>query len=220
MTRNETLQVLSILRAAYPTFYGKFQKHELENIVALWTEMFENDDFGIVKYALKELIATHTDFPPDIAALKGKMKEIVAAATNKPAPSDLWAILKNTVEDGWYGSTAHAQRQFDKLPTVLKRFVGSPATLVEYSQMSADIFNSVIHSQFLRQIDILQEREEYAQTIPAGVKRLINAVYTPLGERNEDGLLTDGAFNKKRDEIIAQLDAMKGKDEDEDEQSR
>ena len=214
MTHEETLSTLSLLRASYPAFYSKLTKRDLDGIVSLWIDMFADDDVNIVKYALKELIATHTGYPPDIAALKSKMKEIVAAATNKPAPSDLWAILKNTVEDGWYGSTAHAQRQFDKLPTVLKRFVGSPATLVEYSQMSADIFNSVIHSQFLRQIDILQEREEYAQTIPAGVKRLINAVYTPLGERNEDGLLTDGAFNKKRDEIIAQLDAMKGEDDE------
>ena len=84
MTRGETLQILSLLRASYPAFYSKFGKQELENIVSLWTEMFEDDDFRIVKYALKDLIATHTGYPPDIAALKNKIKEICSASLNEP----------------------------------------------------------------------------------------------------------------------------------------
>ena len=205
MTKTETVQVLSILRASYPAFYSKLTKRELEGIVDIWSEMFIDDDLNVVKYALKELIATHTGYPPDIAALKGKIREITHAARNTPTSVDLWAMLKNAVGTGWYGSQEHASKEFDKLPTVLKRFVGSPTTLVEYSQMSADIFNTVVHGQFLKQIEILQMREEYSQRLPEGIRKCIWSFSMPSDENRQ---LTEGEVNERRNRILNELERI------------
>ena len=169
MTRGETLQILSLLRASYPAFYSKFGKQELENIVSLWTEMFEDDDFRIVKYALKDLIATHTGYPPDIAALKNKIKEICSASLNEPTDEELWIRLKKAIGNGLYG----AKQEFDKLPPVLQRYCGSPATLRELAVVSEDVLNTVNHGQFLKQIKIIKDREEYAAKLPDEVKMLV-----------------------------------------------
>lgn len=206
MTKTETVQVLSILRASYPAFYSKLTKRELEGIVDIWSEMFADEDVNVVKYALKELIATHTGFPPDIAALKGKIRELTRVASNSPTPNDLWVMLKNIVEDGWYGSQAHASRQFEKLPPILKRFVGSPSTLVEYSQISADVFNTVIHGQFLKQIEILEKREECSQRLPEELKEYISRLYKPIDGNRQ---LTEGEVNDRRNRILDQIDGLK-----------
>lgn len=203
MTQEETLSILSILRASYPAFYSKLTKRDLEGIVSVWTEMFETDDVNLVKFALKELIETHTGFPPDIAALKGKMREITQAAIDKPTPEDLWLKLKTAAENGYYG----AREEFEKLPPVLKRYVGSPATLKEYSMMSADTFNTVVHGQFLKQIKIIEDRQEFSEKLPEGVKQYIKALNKPIPEENK--LLSDEEFDKRRQEILAQLEDNK-----------
>lgn len=203
MTQEETVSILSILRASYPAFYSKLAKRDLEGIVSVWTEMFEDDDVKLVKFALKELIETHTGFPPDIAALKGKMREIMQASSNKPTPEDLWLKLKTAAENGYYG----AREEFEKLPPVLKRYVGSPATLKEYSMMSADTFNTVVHGQFLKQIKIIEERQEFAERLPEGVKQYINSLGKPMP--TEDRLLTEEEFEKKRNAILDQLEGRK-----------
>lgn len=203
MTREETIQILALLRAAYPSFYSKFQKRDLESIAALWSEMFAEDDFGVTKYALKELITTHTGYPPDIAALKAKIAEVTQAATDKPTHEELWLMLKRAASNGYY----NARAEFDKLPPVLKRYVGSPATLREYAMIDADTFNTVNHGQFLKQIKVIEQREEYAQKMPDNVKMLIASVYAPLEAPKQ---LDDGEVNDKRNKLLDSLDRMKG----------
>lgn len=203
MTKQETTQILALLNAAYPAFYSKMSRMEIDGVVALWAEMFVDDDFGLVKYALKELIATHTGYPPDIAALKTKIAEVTQAATDKPTHEELWQKLKAAASNGYY----NARAEFEKLPPVLKRYVGSPATLREYAMIDADTFNTVNHGQFLKQIKVIEDREEYAQKMPDNVKMLIASVYQPLEAPKQ---LDDGEVNERRNKLIDSLDKMKG----------
>lgn len=200
MTKQETTQILALLNAAYPAFYSKMSRMEIDGVIALWAEMFVDDDFGLVKYALKELIATHTGYPPDIAALKSKIAEITQAATDKPTHEELWQMLKAAASNGFYG----AAQEFEKLPPVLKRYVGSPATLREYAMIDADTFNTVNHGQFLKQIKVIEDREEYASRMPEDVKLLIASVTKPLEAPKQ---LTEGEVNDRRNRL---LDKMKG----------
>lgn len=203
MNKQETTQILALLNAAYPAFYSKMSRMEIDGVIALWAEMFVDDDFGLVKYALKELIATHTGYPPDIAALKTKIAEVTQAATDKPTHEELWQKLKAAASNGYY----NARAEFEKLPPVLKRYVGSPATLREYAMIDADTFNTVNHGQFLKQIKVIEDREEYAQKMPDNVKMLIASVYQPLEAPKQ---LDDGEVNDKRNKLLDSLDRMKG----------
>lgn len=203
MNKQETTQILALLNAAYPAFYSKMSRMEIDGVIALWAEMFADDDFGLVKYALKELIATHTGYPPDIAALKTKIAEVTQAATDKPTHEELWQKLKAAASNGYY----NARAEFEKLPPVLKRYVGSPATLREYAMIDADTFNTVNHGQFLKQIKVIEDREEYAQKMPDNVKMLIASVYQPLEAPKQ---LDDGEVNERRNKLLDSLDKMKG----------
>ena len=76
MNRMETAQVLSVLKAAYPTFYRGMGKADLEQILSLWTDMFQEDDPRIVAGAVKAFIATDSKgFPPVIGTIKEKVRQ-------------------------------------------------------------------------------------------------------------------------------------------------
>ncbi len=65
MTREETIKVLAVLKAAYPSFYKDMRRDEGESVVALWCDLFVDDDYQLVAGAVKALIATETSgYPP------------------------------------------------------------------------------------------------------------------------------------------------------------
>ena len=76
MDRDETIKILSILRAAYPNAYRDLGKTDLEGIVGLWTTMFRDNLYADVSEAVTDFIASDTKgFPPPIGAIKERVKE-------------------------------------------------------------------------------------------------------------------------------------------------
>lgn len=77
MTRGDTIQILSIIKKAYPMFYKYADKKEAENIADLWHIMFEHDETLSVLDAVRFYIATDVkECPPTIGQIKAKMWEI------------------------------------------------------------------------------------------------------------------------------------------------
>lgn len=171
MTKEETGLVLKILRVAYPTFYTKMGGNYYADLVELWTTMFAEDDAAVVTAAVKDLILTHRGFPPEIADVKTRMREIVAAAEGKQTDEELWIILREAIADGQYG----AKEQYEKLPPVLKRYCGSPSKLRDLSMTDYGTLDTVVHGQFLKTIPKLREREEFEKRLDPDMKRYIEA---------------------------------------------
>lgn len=182
MTRDETVSMLMLLKAAYPHFYNKQSEEEVITTIDLWAEMFADDDINIVKYALKELIFAHTGFPPDIAAVKTRIKEFVSAASGELTDEELWQKLRRATSNGYYG----AKEEFEKLPKVVQRYLGDPSALRELSQMDEETFNTVVHGQFLKQIQALKSREEYDRRLPPEVKKLAGTFAGYIGDKPEE----------------------------------
>ena len=142
---------------------------DAENAIALWVDMFSDDDPRIIALAVKDCIATHDGYPPSIAAIKNRAKKLVRDASGAPGIDDLWALFARACSNGIYG----AQEEFDKLPPVLQRFAGSPRALYDYAMMDGDTFNSVVRGQFYKRVQALQEQEERATLMPPEVKALL-----------------------------------------------
>lgn len=169
MTRKEIIQILALLKAAYPLFYKDMSKQELENIVGLWFDIFQNDNPIIVVCAVKDLIKTHSGFPPAIANVRNKMNELISLSSGEQTYEELWHILKKAVSNGYYGYTD----EYTKLPEVLQKYVGQPENLRTWAKMDEEIFNSVVHGQFLKQIGIIKDRQKYSDSLPPEVKKFI-----------------------------------------------
>ena len=74
MDRSEVLGVLSILKTAFPGFYRGMDRKEAENAVALWCDLFRDDNAAQVGMAVKAFIQEdQKGFPPTPGQIKAKM---------------------------------------------------------------------------------------------------------------------------------------------------
>lgn len=198
MTREETSQMLTLLKVAYPNFYGKMTAKDAYATLNLWAEMFADDDVNIVKFALHRLIETHTGFPPDIAEVKSHIRLLVQASTGEPTDEELWRMLRRAASNGLYGSS----EEFERLPPVLKRYCGSPSALRDMAMQDEKTLDTVVHGQFLRQISGIRERQEYHDSLPEGVRDAVSRLY---GRMDGERVLTPGEENERRNAVLAAL---------------
>lgn len=75
MTKKEAVQILAILKAAYPNFYKDMSADEAQGTVSVWSMQFANVSAEIVLMALNKAIST-SKYPPTIAEVKEKFSSI------------------------------------------------------------------------------------------------------------------------------------------------
>ncbi len=75
MTRQETIAILSMLKAAYPAGYKGMTKDDANGAVSTWQEQFASMPFYIVRLAVSRLIAK-CKFPPAISEVRREIKAL------------------------------------------------------------------------------------------------------------------------------------------------
>lgn len=165
MTREETIKVLAVLKAAYPAFYRGMKSDELNGIVNLWASQFEGDDYKTVGAAVQAHIATDTKgYPPHIGAIKEAIRKITQP--DEISEMEAWGYVASALRNSGYNSVA----EFDKLPPVVRRIVGSPSQLREWAMMDSDTVQSVVQSNFMRSYRARAQSEQEYLALPAEVK--------------------------------------------------
>lgn len=172
MERIQVIKILGTLKTAYPRFYANMKKEEAEDTINLWYEMFKHDDPTLVILAVKKLIAEF-QFPPTIADVKQAMFKLV---DKTETDIELWNKFERAVSRSIY----YAKEEFEKLPEVVQKFVGSPNQLREYALMDGDVVHSVIKGQFLKHIDVLKTRQKEEKMMLPEVKQLVLGIGTNI----------------------------------------
>lgn len=167
------------MRTAYPRFYQNIQLSDARVAVELWYDMFKNDDAGLVKTAVSNLIQ-ELEFPPTIADVRKAMGKIISTVTHEPTAIDEWNEIRKAIKNSIY----NAQEMFDKLPSAAKKFVGSPQQLRDWAMM-CDFNEAVIRGQFLKQYDVIKDRETYQKMLERNpeVQKLLEK-----GQENEENI--------------------------------
>ena len=73
MTRDETIKLLAILKAAYPNSYRGMTKDEANGTIAVWATQFSSMPARVVMIAINKLISKST-FPPSISEVKEEIR--------------------------------------------------------------------------------------------------------------------------------------------------
>jgi len=170
MTREETIGILSILKASYPNFYKELTKKDAETTINLYAEMFSNTEANLVAIAIKELIQ-HQSYPPTIADIKNKIDELTQPY--EETESELWEKYKKTIQSGYYGD----RTEFDALPEAIKSYLGNnPNRINELGMMESSTFNSVEKGIFLKQIKVIKERAKSIRMMLPETRKYLNNV--------------------------------------------
>lgn len=171
MTRQETGIIMDILATAYPRFYAGQDAPDPEKAVALWAEMFAEDDVAVVAAAVKALIATDDKgFPPHIGAVKAKVRQITQPSGM--TPQEAWNLVAKAIRNSAYDS----REEYDKLPREIQRLVGSPNQLRDWSLMDSDTVHSVVASNFQRSFTARQKADNDFKALPRDVQAMIGTV--------------------------------------------
>lgn len=165
MTDVEAIKILAVLKAAYPASYNRMPDDEAEAVVNLWAEMFNDEPYEIVGAAVKSFIAADiSGYPPSIGQIKGSIRKITQP--HDMSESEAIAMILEATRNSTYNASA----EFEKLPPILRKLVGSPAQLREWAVADSHAVNTVIASNLQRSYRVVQERQREYEALPESIK--------------------------------------------------
>lgn len=189
MTRAETIKILSVLRASYPAFYSKVTDEDAAQTVLIWEDMFSGDDYRIVAAAVKAVINSDTSgFPPNIGTIKEQMRRFVAPEAD--TAMDAWNQVRAAI------SFYDARRNFNRLPELARRIVGSPNQLRDWAIMKAEDVSTVVQSNFLKAYRAKEKAYLAQKALPGDVKQLVTKL--------QEGMDLNGIDGQKANELEAE----------------
>ena len=160
MTRDEVKKTLAVIKSFYPSW--KIEDPALA--VEAWTMMLEDYDYNQIQYAVKRYTLTDkSGFAPSIGQLIGELRE--ANPVKTMSEGEAWGMVQRAIRNSAY----NAKEEFDRLPKLVQRAVGSYEVLNAWAM--TDIENtSYIQSNFLRVFSELSKREEIDNALPPSMR--------------------------------------------------
>ena len=170
MTKQETIKMIAVMKAAFPSWGSKLSQEEIRTSVEIWHEMLEEYEYIIVSGALKSIIATKKDFPPSIAEIIEKVQFLLSGGQKEISENEAWAMVRKALGNGMYG----AKEEFERLPSDIQSVLREPATLRNWSQLDPTEVDTVVASNFMRSFKEVRKREKEFKALPSDIKQLIS----------------------------------------------
>lgn len=189
MNYDETLAIMSVLKAAYPNFYKDMKRGEAEGIVSLWAEMFKDEPAELVAAAVKTHIASdQKGFPPHIGAIKNAIVKLTKPPELDMSEMEAWNLVRRAIHgasmeawsrkwrNGVQDPRTSAEVNFEKLPEVLQKIVGSPNQLAEWERLDGQEIDTVLQSNFMRSFRARAAHERELLAMPSDVRSKIGTL--------------------------------------------
>ena len=167
MTRTETIKLLMVIQSAYPNF----KPPDKTVAVDAWYTMLKDMDYNVVQMGLRAYITSDTSgFAPSIGQLINTMYTI--QNPQELNEMEAWALVSKALRNGYYG----AVEEFNNLPPLVQKAVGSPDNLRNWAQTDSESIENVVQSNFMRSYRLVVNRENEIKKMPADVRTLIENV--------------------------------------------
>lgn len=168
MNRDETMMILSVLKAGYPHAFKDVTKRDAEAMIILWNNMFAEETYEEVNAAVGALIATRTEgFSPTIGEVKEQLRRL--HSKQEIDENAAWAMVSKACSNGNY----HSKEEFAKLPEEVQRAVGSPDQIKQWAAMDAETVESVIASNFKRAYRANAARSAEISKLPPQIRQML-----------------------------------------------
>ena len=166
MTKKEMAEIITLMQLNYPDSFRDKSDAALNGVINLWLMSFRDDDYKEVMAAVLAHINTDTNrFMPPVGVIKAKLVEI--RQPEEMTEIEAWNMVRKAMRvHSW-----DAKEEFDKLPPVLQRLVGSPSQLQEWAQMDTDAVASVVASNFQRSYRARAAKEREFLALPSAVQQ-------------------------------------------------
>lgn len=165
MTFEESKKILFTISVTYPNFRPQADPDDAAKV---WAAMLQEYPYGIVSAALKAFIKSDSGgFAPTIG-------QIVQLVEKKKDDAELnaeeaWSMVRKAIGRGGY----NAEEEYDKLPALVQKAIGSPGNIHELSQTDTGTVESVEKSHFIRTYNTLVDRETQRRKIPEDAQKVL-----------------------------------------------
>lgn len=169
MNKTETIQIITLLAGNYDSIANK-DKTQKQLMVATWQECLGDLDYKLVLQAVKKTII-NSPYPPTIHEVRKNAIELINPTTKKTA-IEAWNEALNMISGGIYMTA----EQFEQYSPEVRRFFGSVNQVRQLAMLDRDTINSVTKGQFLKQYDVLIQREKEEKMLPNSMKEIIEGL--------------------------------------------
>ena len=196
MTKREIAEIITIMQTNYPDDFRNLSDVALNAKIQLWYTQFQDDSYQDVLTAVMAHIASDTNrFMPPVGVIKAMLVKI--RQPEELTELEAWELVRRATSNSNYG----AKEEFDKLPPVVRRLVGSPNQLREWAMMDSDTLNSVVASNFQRSYKARAASEREYMALPSDVRNAMDRLAG--GMRMPE--LGEGVSNERRNEQLRRL---------------
>lgn len=177
MTYRDTVQIMEILRTAYPNYYKNVG--DIKQAAGLWSELFADDDPLVVAAAVKAFIVNdEKGFPPVIGQIKTMVRDLTSP--NEMTEIEAWNLVFKALKRSYY----YADEEYRKLPPVVQRIVGSPSVLRDWAQIDSKSVQTVIASNFQRSYRARAKSEHEFLSLPQSTREALSSLAAKFDMQN------------------------------------
>lgn len=163
MNKQETVQVITLLAGNYDSI-AKKDNTQKQLMINTWQECLGDLDYRLVLEAVKKTMIT-SPYPPTIADIRKNAVEILKPSTQKTA-IEAWNEAYKMICSGLYMT----EEQFNTASPEVKKFFGNVRQVRELALTDADVVNSVTKGQFLKQYEVIVNREKEQKLLPQSMQ--------------------------------------------------
>lgn len=198
MTRDETVKIIRIMCDCYPNY----KPSNLSETVDVWNMMLEEYSYSQISTALKTYVCSDTSgFAPSIGQLINKLHEV--QTPQELNEMEAWLLVGKALRNGTYG----AVEEFNKLPPLVQKAVGSPDNLRNWAQTDSESIENVVQSNFMRTYRIVVNRAKEYQKMPKDIQTLIenanrSSYSAQIGTKNQQTIKLSLEDNKSQNKPI------------------
>lgn len=163
MTRQETIQVITLLAGNYDSIANK-DKTQKQLMINTWQECLGDLEYTVILQAVKKTMIT-SPFPPTISEIRKNAIEMINPSTQRTA-IEAWNEAYKMICSGLYMT----EEQFDSASPEVKKFFGNVRQVRELAKTDINTVNSVTKGQFLKQYDFIIQRQQEQKLLPKSIQ--------------------------------------------------
>ena len=171
MKKTELVQILTILSSNYQSIAKMLEDETKSKIVyQSWYSCIGDLDYKLVLAAVQKVMIT-SQFPPTIHEIRKAALGITETKSNDDS-MELWNEAFKMITRGTYMT----QEEFDSHSSIVKKFFGDVAQVQALAQTDLQTVSTVTKGQFLKQIEVLKDREYKQSLLPEGLNKTISSI--------------------------------------------
>lgn len=163
MKKSEMVQIITLLAGNYESVANKSQVQR-EMMLNTWQECLGDLDYKLVLQAVKKTII-ESPYPPTIHDIRKNAIEMINPS-NQNSAIEAWNEAYLMICSGGYMT----EEEFDRASPEVKKFFGNVRQVKELARTDIATVNTVTKGQFLKQYEIITERQKEQRLLPENMK--------------------------------------------------